>query len=126
MIKKTPVIFLLLLLVLGGCGSSKLNDRRASIIDGSIKGKIVLQELSSLISSDGLMSVQVTGKNTTGKYRLLEYRMEWFGMDGMLVPTVMTRWVKFPAFEKSSFSFRAVAPKAAVKDFRVIIRKAQQ
>ncbi|WP_223267031.1 hypothetical protein [Chlorobium phaeovibrioides] len=62
MIKKTPVIFLLLLLVLGGCGSSKLNDRRASIIDGSIKGKIVLQELSSVISSDGLMSVQVTGK----------------------------------------------------------------
>ncbi|MDT9545737.1 MAG: YcfL family protein [Chlorobium sp.] len=125
MIKKSPLLVLLLFLFLGGCGSSKLHDRRASIIDGSIRGKIVLLELSSLISSEGLMSVQVTGKNTTDKYRLLEYRMEWFDMDGMLVPTVMTRWVKFPAFEKSNFSFKTVAPRVPVKDFRVIIRKAQ-
>jgi len=43
--------------------------------------------------------------------------------NGLLIDTVMSRWTDFPAYGNSEFGFRAVAPKAAAADFRIMIRE---
>jgi hypothetical protein len=119
------VIFMLLLFI-GGCTGTRLEERRVSFVDGSLRGEMLLTDFASVVNSGGLMEVQVTGRNKTSRYRLLEYRVEWFDGSGLQVPSVMTRWATFPAFEKASFSFSAVAPKQGVSDFRILIRKAKK
>ncbi|WP_238974599.1 YcfL family protein [Pelodictyon luteolum] len=116
----------MLLLFIGGCASTRLEERRVSFVDGSLKGDMLLTDFVSVVNSSGLMEVQVTGRNKTSRYRLLEYRVEWFEGSGLQVPSVMTRWTTCPAFEKANFSFSAVAPKPGVSDFRILIRKAKK
>lgn len=119
-------VLVMLALFIAGCGSTKLNEPRVSFSDSSLKGEMLLTDFASVVNGGGLTEVQVTGRNKTSGYRLLEYRIEWFDAGGILVPTTMTRWTKFPVFEKASFSFSAVAPKPGVSDFRIIIRKAKK
>ncbi|TCD48270.1 YcfL family protein [Chlorobium sp. N1] len=119
-------VLVMLVLFMGGCASTRMSEPRVSFADSSLRGEMLLTDFASVVNGGGLMEVQVTGRNKTSSYRLLEYRIEWFDADGILVPSVMTRWTKFPAFEKAGFSFSAVAPKPGVSDFRIIIRKAKQ
>jgi hypothetical protein len=76
-----------------------------------------------MINSGGLLVIQVTGVNQTTSYKKLEYKIEWIDQNGFVIPTILSRWTEFPAFENTGFRFKAVAPKTTATDFRILIRK---
>jgi len=96
---------------------------KATIIDSFLDNEMSITEIKSLINAGGLMEVQLTGVNNTSFYKTLEYKIKWLDNNGLLIDTVMSRWTDFPAYGNSEFGFRAVAPKAAAADFRIMIRE---
>lgn len=98
-------------------------EQRVSVIDKSIDGDIILSGLSSDINSGNLMEVRISGENTTSSYVQLEYKTEWFDNNSMIIDTIMSNWIKYPAYPKTSFAFKAVAPNIKAVDFKVLIRR---
>lgn len=107
-----------------GCATVKpIMDPRVTIIDHSLSGDLSIINVSSVVNKGGLMEVQVTGINKTSFYRKPEYKIEWLDQNGFKISTILSRWTEFPAYKKSAFRFKAIAPKPTATDFRILIRK---
>jgi uncharacterized protein YcfL len=109
--------------ILSGCATTQPVDPRVKIIDEFVSQSITITEISSRKNQGGLLEVQVTGFNRSSSYKKLEYRIEWLDSNGFKIKTILSRWTHIPAFEKSEFRFKAVAPKPSASDFRILIRK---
>ncbi len=132
-LKKICKIFVVLLIFsFVGCAASNKSkttkkpvDSRVAIIDVALARKLPAIDVIVHTRSDGLMEVQVTGRNYTSTYYNLEYKAEWIDKNGLLIKTILSRWTAFPAYEQSEYMFKAVAPKATAVDFRIKIRKGE-
>ncbi len=111
------------LLLLTSCTAALPPDPRVSIIDNYLKSEIEVSNISYIINSSGLMEVQVSGVNKTGKYKKLEYKIEWLDQDGFAILSVLSRWTEFPVFQNAEFRFQGVAPKTSVANFKIMIRE---
>lgn len=121
--KQTVLIFFLSLFFLSGCVTVRPVDPRVRIIDNFLASDISITQVSSVRDKGGLLEIQVTGVNNTSYYKKLQYRIEWLDQNGLVIPTILSRWTGFPAFENTEFRFKAVAPKPTATDFRILIRK---
>lgn len=112
-----------LMFLLTSCVAARPVDPRVTMVDHSLATKITITNVSSVVNRGGLMELQVTGTNQTSSYKRLEYKIEWLDQNNILIPTILSRWTTFPAYERSEFRFKAVAPKTTAADFRILIRK---
>jgi len=112
-----------LMLLLTGCVTTRPVDPRITIIDTFLTTDITITDVSSIVNNGGLIEIQVTGTNQTSFYKKFEYKINWLDQNGLIIPTILSRWTMFPAYEKSEFRFKAVAPKTTATDFRILIRK---
>ena len=109
--------------ILTGCMAAKSVDPRIAILGTFLATDIAITDVSSLTNKGGFSEIQVTGINQTSSYKKLEYKIEWLDQNGFVIPTILSRWTSFPAYEKSEFRFKAVAPETTATDFRILIRK---
>lgn len=121
---------IILMLLFTACASTPSPTDAPSAIDARVQvlerfwgTDIRITEVMTTINSSRLMVVQVTGVNEDSDYLQLEYRVEWFDQEGMLIPSKMTHWVQFPAFEETEFRLKVVAPKPSAADFKILIRE---
>lgn len=113
----------LFVLLLVGCATVRPVDPRVTVIDSVLEGNILISNVVSVPNKGGFLEVQVTGENQTRFYKNLEYKIEWLDRNGFAIPTILSRWTSFPAYKRSDFRFKAVAPKTAAADFRILIRQ---
>ncbi|MBU1054132.1 MAG: YcfL family protein [Proteobacteria bacterium] len=103
--------------------ATKPVDPRINIIGNFLVTDISITDVSSVINNSGFMEIQVVGINKTAFYKQFEYKIEWLDNNGLKISTIMSRWTTFPAYEKSEFRFKAVAPKKTATNYRILIRK---
>jgi hypothetical protein len=87
--------------MLTGCMAAKSVDPRITILGTFLATDIAITDVSSLTNKGGFLLDQ----------------------NGFVIPTILSRWTSFPAYEKSEFRFKAVAPKTTATNFRILIRK---
>lgn len=108
-----------------GCASAPhVRHPRISIIDDSLLSDITIKYITSVKNESGLLEVRLAGLNNTSSYKKLEYKINWLDRAGFKIPTILSRWTAFSAFESAEFSFSTVAPNKSATDFRILIRKA--
>jgi uncharacterized protein YcfL len=103
--------------------NGEIDPSKFNIIDNSLKKAISITGISSAINQSDFMEVQVTGRNTSSSYIALKYKVKWFDENDLEIPTILSHWTKTPAYAKSEFGFKAVAPRVTAKDYRIFIRK---
>ncbi len=126
-------ILLALLAILNACATSPTtpeeiaatHNERVQVLSGFWGTNIRITDIRNTINSSNLLLVQITGINDGSDYLQMEYRAEWLDKNGMLIPSKMTHWVPFPAFEETEFRLRIVAPKPAATDYKILIREVQ-
>ena len=121
--QKLSILILLSVFLLTSCVTARPVDSRVTIIDNFLVSDISISNVSSLINSGGFLEIQVSGINQTASYKKLDYKIEWIDQNGFVIPTILSRWTEFPAFENTEFRFKAVAPKTTATDFRILIKK---
>ncbi|HHZ70608.1 MAG TPA: DUF1425 domain-containing protein [Methylococcaceae bacterium] len=116
-----PFLFCFILL---GCSMKQMViDERVSFIDAGWNSHLRLTNVLSTVSDDGHLRVQVTGFNDGSSYQKLQYRIQWLNKSGLFIPTILTRWVDFPAFQNSPFNFQEIAPSTKATSFQILIRE---
>jgi uncharacterized protein YcfL len=124
---------LALLALLSACAASPTNPKeiaathneRVQILTGFWGTNARITDISNSINSSHLLLVQITGVNDGSDYLQMEYRAEWLDKNGMLIPSKMTHWIQFPAYEETEFRLRIVAPKPEATDYKILIREVQ-
>ncbi len=140
--KKSGFLFLVLFAVVSGC--HKANDSQIHVREGvgsdtlgsNIVTKPVAHAFSALMGEGievteavtrrndaGFLELFITGLNESYNTKRFRYRVEWLDADGLLIETKTTTWLPMSAMGKSSFRFKAVAPRTNAVDFRMDTRK---
>jgi len=122
-LSKSVKLIVFSMFLLTNCATVRRIDPRIAIIDRFLTTDITITDVSSIVNNGGLVEIQVTGANQTSFYKKLEYKINWLDQNGLIIPTILSRWTRFPAYEKSEFRFKAVAPKTTATNFRILIRK---
>lgn len=122
-LQKQTILISLAVFLLSSCVVTRHIDPRVSIINKHLASGVSISKVSSVRNDSDFLEVQVTGVNQTAFYKKLEYRIEWLDQNGLVIPTILSRWTEFPAFENTEFRFKAIAPKVTATDFRILIRK---
>ncbi len=119
-----PLKLILVLLFLSmGCMAVTPVDPRVKIIDDFLTASIEIKNVTTRVNSSGFMEAQVIGNNKTSSYKKLEYKIEWMDEDGFIIPSILSRWTSFPAYENAPFNFKSVAPRTNAMDFKILLRK---
>lgn len=122
-LQKLKILLLLSVFLLTGCATTRAIDPRVTIINHLLASDITISNVLSVVNSGGFLEIQVTGMNQTVSYKKLAYRIDWIGQNGLVIPTILSGWTEFSAFENTEFRFKAVAPKTTATDFEILIRK---
>lgn len=83
---------------------------------------IEITDLKERRTPEDLLEVQLSGYNHAMSRRKFDYRVEWLDGDGMVLSSIMTKWMTQSAMPRSSFAFRAIAPNPRAVDFRINTR----
>jgi uncharacterized protein YcfL len=96
------------------------------IVDSALDRTIRVLKVISDTRSDGLLEIQVIVKNITDSSRWFSYRVEWFDVDGKLVPLTSDGSLSWMLLAGETSSIFATAPAITAKDFGVAFLAAAQ
>lgn len=137
-------IGLCVMVLLAGC--YKAHDERVQVAPGvrsdSLGNNIITRPLGGIVSfiigegivvsnvkeartPEGFLEVQVSGYNQSMFKKRFEYKAEWLDGNGMLIDTVMSKWMTVSVTPKSTFTFKVTSPTADSADFRINTRIAK-
>jgi uncharacterized protein YcfL len=108
---------------INACTHNIIKDSSIIIIDDVLSHDIKIEEVTTHINKNEILEIQIAGSYSGRKYKKLEYRVEWFDENQIMIDTILSSWKSTPLYRKSYFSFKAVAPSARAKEFRVLIRE---
>ena len=120
---KSFVILAFISLLLSACSPVKKVDPRITIIDVHLRSLISISQIITNLQADGLRQVQVKGMSHSASYMKLEYKVEWLDQMGMVIPSLMSNWTKFPVHQRTEFRFSMISPNPSANDFRILIRR---
>lgn len=103
-------------------GDSTITRMVGAIADFFIRPGIEITGVIDRFDENGFLEVQVSGFNHNRKRKVFDYRVEWLDKDGVVVKTAMTTWIPQSAMPQTTFSFKAIAPRPEIKDFRIETR----
>lgn len=101
---------------------SVIQDSR--VITDSRMALQVTQVNESVVSGD-LTRVQVVVQNTSNRPKTINYRFDWYDLDGMLVST-NTPWKTLRIQGQQTSALTATAPNPRAKDFRLNLQRSSQ
>ena len=71
------------------------------------------------------MQVQVSGRNESAFKKRFEYRAEWLDGNGIIIDSVMSKWMIMSVPANSDFSFKVISPSPNAADYRINTRVAK-
>lgn len=99
-----------------------IQDRR--VITDSRMSLQIIQVNESVVSGD-LTRVQVVVQNTSNRPKTINYRFDWYDLDGMQV-TTNTPWKSIRLQGQQRSALTATAPNPRAKDFRLNLQRTSQ
>jgi uncharacterized protein YcfL len=83
---------------------------------------IVVNNVKEARTPEGLIEVQVSGFNQSAFKKVFDYRVDWLDGNGMVIESVMSKWMSVSVMSKSTFGFKVTAPSAKAADYRINTR----
>jgi len=86
---------------------------------------IKVNNIKEARTPEGFLEVQVSGRNESAFKKRFEYRTEWLDGNGMIIDSIMTKWMLVSVPANSEFSFKVIAPNPRATDYRINTRVAK-
>ncbi len=86
---------------------------------------IVVNNVKEVRTPEGFLEVQVSGVNQSAFKKRFEYRTEWLDANGLLIDSVMSKWMTVSVPARSDFAFKVVSPRADAGNYRINTRVAK-
>ncbi len=142
---KNAVMLLSFVVLLAGCGGQQ-HDPRVSVQSGvggdTLGSNIITRPIGEVVSfiigegisvdnikevrtPEGFLEVQVSGYNKSMFKKQFQYKAEWVDGNGMVIDSIMSKWMTESVPAKSSFSFKVIGPSPKAMDYRINTRVAK-
>jgi len=105
-----------------GLGNNIITRPVAEFISVVVGDGIEINDLKERRTSAGLLEVQLSGYNHAMSRRKFDYRVEWLDGDGVVLDSVMTKWMVVSAMPRSAFAFKVLSPNDRAQNFRINTR----
>jgi hypothetical protein len=93
------------------------------IVSWIIGQGIKIDGIKEVRTPEGFLQVQVSGYNESAFTKYFEYKPEWLDANGMVIDTVMSKWMPVSVLSGSRFSFVVTAPSPKAMDYRINTRE---
>ena len=94
-------------------------DKRV-VIDSSLTKFIKIVRITSKMSPEGYLKIQLNVQNLTGAPKHFRYRIDWYDQDGQGLPLAGATAMDWMLLSHETSFLAATSPTPAAKDFRVI------
>jgi uncharacterized protein YcfL len=141
---KKAVAVLGIIMCIAGCYQQHSPDvtLQKGVRSGSWDNNVITRPIGSLISflisegvkvtnvkeartPEGFLMVQVSGFNESAFKKRFEYRAEWMDGNGMMIDSIMSKWMPMSVPAESEFSFKVISPSPNAADYRINTRAAK-
>jgi uncharacterized protein YcfL len=141
--KKTAIVLGLIMCVVGCYQQHDPNMKlQSQVHSDSLDNSIITRPIGGIISfligqnikvenvkeartPEGFLQVQVSGRNESAFKKRFEYRTEWLDANGMIIDSVMSKWMTVSVPANSAFSFKVISPNPNAADYRINTRVAK-
>jgi uncharacterized protein YcfL len=93
-----------------------------NVVSVLIGERMVVNNVKEARTPEGFLQVQVGGYNESAYKKVFDYRVDWLDGNGMVIESVMSKWMTVSVMSKSSFAFKVTAPSAQAVDYRINTR----
>ncbi len=114
-----------------------VKDKRV-ITDGSLEGRLLIENVSVATTEAGLLRVQLWAKNNRtgffsetwssifgGNPYKIKYKFTWFDAKGMALESIVSQWTQIEILPGETAFIQSIAPAQNAKDFLVNIVEAE-
>jgi hypothetical protein len=141
---KKAAVALGIMMCIAGCYQQHDPDvtLQKGVRSGSWDNNVITRPIGSLISflisegvkvtnvkeartPEGFLQVQVSGFNVSAFKKRFEYRTEWLDANGMIIDSIMSKWMPMSVPAESEFSFKVISPSPKAADYRINTRAAK-
>jgi uncharacterized protein YcfL len=95
------------------------------LISWLISEGVKVTNVKEVRTPEGFLQVQVSGFNESAFKKRFEYRAEWLDANGMIIDSVMSKWMPMSVPAESEFSFKVISPSPNAADYRINTRAAK-
>jgi uncharacterized protein YcfL len=96
-----------------------------AVVSFLIGQNIKVENVKEARTPEGFLEVQVNGRNESAFKKVFEYRTEWLDANGMIIDSVMSKWMTVSVPANSDFSFKVIAPSPKAANYRINTRIAK-
>jgi uncharacterized protein YcfL len=96
-----------------------------AVVSFLIGQNIKVNNIKEARTPEGFLEVQVSGRNESAFKKRFEYRTEWLDANGMIIDSIMSKWMLVSVPANSDFSFKVIAPNPRAADYRINTRVAK-
>jgi len=89
----------------------------------SLSRKITIEEMTSSKAGDMLLA-QVTMRSKAGDTINLQYKFEWFDLNGLALNASSATWKPLIVYGKESKTIQGLAPDPRGRDYKLLLRDA--
>ena len=136
---KLAVLLIVGMALLAGCSATSGAEGRAKVgwtDDGapmlntkvvynssSLSRKVAIEEMTSSKAGDMLLA-QVTMRSKAGETINLQYKFEWFDLNGLALNAASATWNPLVIYGKESKTIQGLAPDPRGRDYKLLLRDA--
>lgn len=89
----------------------------------SLSRKVAIDEMTSSMAGDMLLA-QVTMHSKAGETINLQYKFEWFDLNGLALNAASATWKPLLIYGKESKTIQGLAPDPRGRDYKLLLRDA--
>jgi len=95
------------------------------VVSFLIGQSIKVENVKEVRTPEGFLQVQVSGRNESAFKKVFDYRTEWMDANGIIIDSIMSKWMTVSVPANSEFSFKAISPSPNAADYRINTRVAK-
>lgn len=99
--------------------TKKMVDDVRIITDSAVDDYAFVAGINEGFTPGGFLKIQAEIVNRSSAYRNVNYKFEWFDVNGMQANSITSAWISLPIEGGESKMISAVAPNKNVCDFRL-------
>jgi len=91
--------------------------------NSTLSRKVAIEEMTSSKAGDMLLE-QVTMRSKAGETINLQYKVEWFDLNGLALNAASATWKPLVIYGKESKTIQGLAPDPRGRDYKLLLRDA--
>jgi hypothetical protein len=103
-------------------GENIITKPIGGIVSWIIGQGIKVDDVKEVRTPEGFLQVQVSGFNESAFTKQFDYKAEWLDGNGMVIESVMSKWMPVSVLSGSRFSFTVTAPSPKAVNYRINTR----